>query len=297
LKRDDNLFYEGAIIRPPSEADSLILQITVGCRHNACTFCGAFKTKRFRIKSEREIKGIISTALVHYPDVEKIFLADGDALTVETPELIKILDQLYRSFKHLKRVGIYGGPKNIQEKSLEELNELKEHGLYIVYLGVESGSAGILRDVRKGVTPEEMIIAGQKVMSSGLLLSCTVIIGLGGKAYSQEHAIETAKLISTINPHYLAALTLILRREAPLRRAVEKGEFEMLSPFETLKEIKLLVENLHVTDCVFRCNHASNYLPLKATLPQDGPMLISLLDKVIKEKQTGWLRPESWRAL
>ena len=291
------MFYEGAIIRPPSEADSLILQITVGCRHNACTFCGAFKTKRFRIKSEQEIKEIISIAQVHYPDVEKIFLADGDALTIETPELIRILDQLYRSFKHLKRVGIYGGPKNIQEKSLEELRELKEHGLYIVYLGVESGSARILKDVRKGVTPEEMIVAGQKVMSSGLLLSCTVIIGLGGKANSQEHAIETAKLISKIDPHYLAALTLILRREAPLRRAVEKGEFEMLSPFETLKEIKLMVENLQVTDCVFRCNHASNYLPLKATLPQEGPMLISLLDKVIKEKQTGWLRPESWRAL
>ena len=291
------MFYEGAIIRPPSEADSLILQITVGCRHNACTFCGAFKTKRFRIKSEQEIKEIISIAQVHYPDVEKIFLADGDALTIETPELIRILDQLYRSFKHLKRVGIYGGPKNIQEKSLEELRELKEHGLYIVYLGVESGSAKILKDVRKGVTPEEMIVAGQKVMSSGLLLSCTVIIGLGGKANSQEHAIETAKLISKIDPHYLAALTLILRREAPLRRAVEKGEFEMLSPFETLKEIKLMVENLQVTDCVFRCNHASNYLPLKATLPQEGPMLISLLDKVIKEKQTGWLRPESWRAL
>ncbi len=291
------MFYEGAIIRPPSEADSLILQITVGCRHNACTFCGAFKTKRFRIKSEQEIKEIISIAQAHYPDVEKIFLADGDALTIETPELIRILDQLYRSFKHLKRVGIYGGPKNIQEKSLEELKELKEHGLYIVYLGVESGSARILKDVRKGVTPEEMIVAGQKVMSSGLLLSCTVIIGLGGKANSQEHALETAKLISKIDPHYLAALTLILRREAPLRRAVEKGEFEMLSPFETLKEIKLMVENLQVTDCVFRCNHASNYLPLKATLPQEGPMLISLLDKVIKEKQTGWLRPESWRAL
>lgn len=291
------MFYEGAIIRPPSEADSLILQITVGCRHNACTFCGAFKTKRFRIKSEQEIEEIISTARAYYPDVEKIFLADGDALTIETSELIKILDQLYRSFKRLKRVGIYGGPKNIREKSLEELKELKKHGLYIVYLGVESGSAAILRDVHKGVTPEEMIVAGQKVMSSGLLLSCTVIIGLGGKANSQEHALETAKVISAINPHYLAALTLIIRREAPLRRAVEKGEFELLSPFETLREIKLLVENLQVTDCVFRCNHASNYLPLKATLPQEGPLLVNLLDKVIKENQTEWLRPESWRAL
>ncbi len=291
------MFYEGAIYRPPSEAGSLILQITVGCRHNACTFCGVFKDKRFRIKSEQEIEEIILTALAHYPDAERIFLADGDALTVETSVLVKILDQLYRDFSRLERVGIYGGPKDIQLKSIEELKELKEHGLNIVYLGVESGSARILKTVHKGVTPEEMIAAGQKVIASGLLLSCTVIIGLGGKAYSQEHAIETAKVASAINPHYLAGLTLMVKPEAPIMRSVQKGELELLSPLEALSEIKTLVEHLQVTDCIFRCNHASNYLPLKATLPQERAMLISIIDKVIKSNQTGQLRSESSRAL
>ena len=291
------MFYEGAIYRPPSEAESLILQITVGCRHNACTFCGVFKSKRFRIKSEQEIQEIIVTALEEYPDARKIFLADGDALTVETPVLIKILDQLYQSFSRLERVGIYGGPKDIQQKSIEELKELKEHGLNIVYLGVESGSAKILKRVHKGVTPEEMIAAGQKVMASGLLLSCTVIIGLGGKADSQEHAIETAKVASAINPHYLAGLTLIVTPDAPIMRSLQKGDLELLQPLEALSEIKTLVEHLQVTDCIFRCNHASNYLPLKATLPQEKDMLISIIDKVLKSNQTGQLRPEGSRAL
>lgn len=291
------MFYEGAIYRPPSEAGSLILQLTVGCRHNACTFCSVYKDKRFRIKSEQEIEEIILTALAYYPDAERIFLADGDALTIETSILVKILDQLYRGFSRLQRVGIYGGPKDIQRKSIEELKELKEHGLNIVYLGVESGSARILKAVHKGVTPEEMIAAGQKVMASGLLLSCTVIIGLGGKAYSQEHAIETAKVASAINPHYLAGLTLIVMPEAPLIRSVQKGELELLSPFESLSEIKTLVEHLQVTDCIFRCNHPSNYLPLKATLPRDRLMLISIIDKVIKSNQMGQLRSEGSRAL
>ncbi|MFZ3132110.1 MAG: radical SAM protein [Desulfosporosinus sp.] len=291
------MFYEGAIYRPPSEAGSLILQLTVGCRHNACTFCSVYKDKRFRIKSEQEIEEIILTALAYYPDAERIFLADGDALTIETSILVKILDQLYRGFSRLERVGIYGGPKDIQRKSIEELKELKEHGLNIVYLGVESGSARILKAVHKGVTPEEMIAAGQKVMASGLLLSCTVIIGLGGKAYSQEHAIETAKVANAINPHYLAGLTLIVMPEAPIIRSVQKGELELLSPFESLSEIKTLVEHLQVTDCIFRCNHPSNYLPLKATLPQEGAMLISIIDKVIKSNQTGQLRSEGSRAL
>jgi radical SAM superfamily enzyme YgiQ (UPF0313 family) len=291
------LFYEGAIYRPPSEAGSLILQITVGCRHNACTFCSMFKNKRFRIKTYEEIEKIISAAQAYYPEAERIFLADGDALTVETAVLVKILDRLYQCFPRLKKVGIYGGPKDIQRKSVEELKELKEHGLSIVYLGVESGSAEILKAVHKGVTPEEMIAAGQKVMASGLLLSCTVIIGLGGRAHSQEHAIETARVASAIDPHYLAGLTLIVEPEAPIMRSIQKGELELLTPLECLSEIRTLVEHLQVTDCIFRCNHASNYLPLKAALPAETASLLSLIDEVITNNQTEKLRPEMWRAL
>jgi Fe-S oxidoreductase len=291
------VFYEGAIYRPPSEAGSLILQITVGCRHNACTFCTMFKDKRFRIKTYEEIEQIISEAQAYYPEAQRIFLADGDALTVETEILVKVLDKLYQKFPRLKKVGIYGGPKDILRKSIEELKKLKEHGLNIVYLGVESGSARILKAVHKGVTPEEMIAAGQKVMASGLLLSCTVIIGLGGKAYSQEHAIETAKVASAINPHYLAGLTLLIEQEAPIMRSIQRGELEILSPLECLSEIKTLVEHLQVTDCIFRCNHASNYLPLKATLPGETSMLLNVIDDVLKRNQTDRLRPENWRAL
>ncbi|MHB8125773.1 MAG: radical SAM protein [Desulfitobacteriaceae bacterium] len=291
------MFYEGAVYRPPSEAGSLILQITVGCRHNACTFCSMFKTKRFRIKTYQEIEEILLTAQAHYPGAQRIFLADGDALTVDTSVLIRILDELYKRFPHLEKVGIYGSPKDIQLKSIKELKELKEHGLNIVYLGVESGSAEILKKVCKGVTPEEMITAGQKVMASGLLLSCTVIIGLGGKAYSQEHAVETAKVASAINPHYLAGLTLMVEPEAPIMRSIQRGELEILTPLECLSEIRTLVEHLKVTDCIFRCNHASNYLPLKATLPGETASLLCVIDEVISSNQTERLRPESWRAL
>lgn len=291
------MFYEGAIYRPPSEAGSLILQITVGCRHNACTFCTMFKDKRFRIKTYEEIEQIIAEARAYYPQAQRIFLADGDALTVDTAVLVKVLDKLYQNFPRLKKVGIYGGPKDILRKSVEELKELKEHGLNIVYLGVESGSAEILKAVHKGVTPEEMIAAGQKVMASGLLLSCTVIIGLGGKAHSREHAIETAKVASAINPHYLAGLTLLIDQDAPIMRSIQRGELEILSPLECLREIRTLVEHLEVTDCIFRCNHASNYLPLKATLPKETNKLLCQIDDVLERNQTERLRPENYRAL
>ncbi|HWQ72654.1 MAG TPA: radical SAM protein [Desulfitobacteriaceae bacterium] len=291
------MFYDGAVYRPPSEAGSLILQITVGCRHNACTFCSMYKDKRFRIKSYQEIEQIISQARAYYPAAERIFLADGDALTVDTAVLVKVLDGLYQNFPLLKKVGIYGGPKDIQLKSIEELKELKAHGLSIVYLGVESGSARILKAVHKGVTPEEMIAAGQKVMAGGLLLSCTVIIGLGGKAHSQEHAIETAKVASAIDPHYLAGLTLLIEPNAPIMRKIKSGELELLTPLECLSEIRTLIEHLEVTDCIFRCNHASNYLPLKATLPGETSKLLREIDDVIKHNQTERLRPENWRAL
>jgi radical SAM superfamily enzyme YgiQ (UPF0313 family) len=256
-----------------------------------------FKDKRFRVKTYEEIEQLISEAMTYYPEAQRIFLADGDALTVDTAVLVKVLDKLYQNFPRLKKVGIYGGPKDILRKSIEELKELKEHGLNIVYLGVESGSARILKAVHKGVTPEEMIAAGKKVMAGGLLLSCTVIIGLGGKAHSREHAIETAKVASAINPHYLAGLTLLIEPDAPIMRSIKSGELEILSPLECLSEIRTLVEHLEVTDCIFRCNHASNYLPLKATLPAETTNLLKVIDDVLKRNQTERLRPENWRAL
>lgn len=296
-KGNDSMFYEGAIYRPPSEAGSLILQITVGCRHNACTFCSVFKDKRFRIKSWEEILEIVAQAKEYDPAAERIFLADGDALTVDTPILLAVLDLLYGEFPRLRRVGIYGGPKDILAKTPAELAELKAHGLDILYLGVESGSERILKAVHKGVTPAEMVEAGKKVMESGLTLSCTVIVGLGGKALSQEHALETAKVASAINPHYLAALTLMLEPAAPISRRVQRGDFQLLTPLESLAEIREMVSRLQVENCVFRSNHASNYLPLAATLPQEQDALLRTIDEILAHNRTERLRPESWRAL
>lgn len=291
------MFYEGKVYRPPSEAKSIILQITVGCRHNACTFCAMYKDKSFRIKSRAEIKDIIATAIAHDSDAERIFLADGDALAVDTPLLIEILDELYAHFPRLKRVGIYGGPKDILTKSPKELAELNAHGLTMVYLGVESGNEGILNSVCKGVISEQMIAAGQMIKASGLILSCTVIIGLGGKAHSTEHAVDTARVISSIDPQFLGALTLMVEPLAPIVKAIERGTFQLLTPLESLAEIRTLLEHLHVTHCVFRSNHASNYLPLRATLPEDRDELLKTLDSVIKNQAVEQLRPEGWRGL
>ena len=291
------MFYEGKIYRPPSEAKSIILQITVGCQHNACTFCTMYKDKSFRIKSRAEINDIITTVLVQDSDAERIFLADGDAIAVDTLFLIEILDLLYEKFPLLKRIGIYGGPKDILAKSPEELADLKAHGLTMVYLGVESGNEGILTSVCKGVTPEQMITAGQKLRESGLALSCTVIIGLGGKALSHEHALDTARVISAIDPHYLGALTLMVEPSAPLAKAIKQGTFQLLTPLESLTELRTLIKQLNVTHCVFRSNHASNYLPLRATLPDDQDKLLETLDNVIGNQSLERLRPEYRRGL
>ena len=291
------MFYEGIIYRPPSEGSSLILQVTVGCRHNQCTFCSMYKGKSFRIKGREEIMGVIEAGARQYPFAERIFLADGDALTLDTELLLDILKELYRQFPHLKRVGIYGGPKDILDKSLEELKLLYQKGLGIVYLGVESGSSILLDQIRKGVTPEEMITAGQRIVTSGLKLSCTVILGLGGMEHSQEHALDTAKVISAINPHYLGALTLMLEPEAPLSRHIKTGNFRLLSPWEVLQELQLMIQHLDVQNCVFRSNHASNYLSLKANLPSEKESLLATLARVIEENREEHLRPETWRGL
>lgn len=289
------MFYEGTIYRPPSEAKSLILQISVGCKHNACTFCTMYKDKKFRIKSRAEINEIIRAACIQDPETERIFLADGDAIALDTPLLTDILDQLYAGFPRLKRVGIYGGPKDILAKSPQELADLKAHGLNIVYLGVESGNEDVLQAVRKGVTAAEMIAAGQKAKASGLILSCTIIIGLGGKALSQAHAVDTARVISAIDPEYLGALTLMLDADAPLLKAINEGSFQLLNPFEALAELRTLLAALKVSHCVFRSNHASNYLPLRATLPEDREKLLETMDQVINNRSADQLRPEYWR--
>ncbi len=287
--------YEGTVYRPPSEAHSLILQATIGCSHNACTFCIMYKDKKYRERSLEEIEADIGAAAQLYPHARRVFLADGNALALPTAHLTAVLEMLKTRFPRLERIGIYAGPQDILGKDPAELKALRKAGLGIVYLGVESGSDRVLRQVNKGADREEMVRAGKRVRRAGLTLSVTVILGLGGKEASLEHARETARVINEIDPEYLAPLTLLIDPHAPLARKVERGEFTPLTPLEVLAEMRELVTGLELSNCVFRSNHASNYLPVKGTLPQDKERMLREITHVLAVRDRGVLRPESWR--
>lgn len=274
--------YEGAVYRPPSEAYSLIIQVTIGCSHNKCTFCNMFKEKNFRIRKLEEIFEDLEMAREYYSTVKRIFLADGDALILKTEDLEKILLKIKELFPECERIGIYGTPKDIIRKSEEDLIRLREKGLSIVYLGVESGSDEVLKEIKKGATSQDMIKAGEKIKKLGIKLSVTLISGLGGKEKWKEHAVESAKVISAINPDYLGLLTLIVERGTEMETRVQNGGITLLSPKEVMVETRELVRNLEVNNCVFRSNHASNYAPLAATLNNEKERLLNQLDELIE---------------
>jgi radical SAM superfamily enzyme YgiQ (UPF0313 family) len=274
---------EGMVFRPPSEANSLILRVTIGCSHNACTFCSMYRDVQFRARPQEEIAAIINKASRYYPDQRRIFLADGNALVLKTDRLLDTIRLLRESFPKLSRVTCYGGPKDILAKTPEELVALKAAGLSIIYLGMESGDDQVLIDVCKGATAEEMIAAGRKVIASGIKLSVMVILGLGGKERTTHHALNTARAISAINPTMLSALTLMLHEGSPMRRSADRGEFRALSPYELMRELKQMMENIEVTaPCIFRSNHVSNFLPLAGTLPHDKQQLLADIDQVLE---------------
>ncbi|MGH4138941.1 radical SAM protein [Clostridium sp.] len=274
--------YEGVVYRPPSEAKSLILQATIGCSHNGCTFCGMYKEKKFRIRDLKDIMEDLECASLTYGKVKKVFLADGDALVLETSKLKSILLKIRELFPECVRVGIYSTPKDILRKSIEELRQLKNLGIGIVYLGVESGSDEILKGINKGITTSEMLMAGRKVKESGIKLSTTLISGIGGRSKTSEHAIESAKLISAINPDYIGFLTLMLEIGTPLYEEAQKSIFHILTPKQIMYELKEFIENVEVTNCMFRSNHASNYIALSGTLPQDKNLLLKDINFALK---------------
>ena len=275
--------YEGAIWRPPSEARSLILQATVGCSNNTCTFCGSYKDKKFRIKSLDELRADVDLIGDHYRHTERIFLADGDALVIRTPQLIDTLDFLHEKFPRLNRVGVYSSPQNLLLKSPDELKQLHDHGLGIVYLGVETGSDLLLKKVKKGVTRDEMITAGEKVGQAGIPLSVTIIIGLGGPELSHHHAHATASLLNLIRPDFVGALTLMLVEGTELFGNHRNGTFKLLSPGKTLQEMYWLIESMECTT-IFRSNHASNYLTLGGNLPEDTDRLLSRIRNAMETR-------------
>jgi len=284
------------LYRPPSEADSLILQVTLGCSNNTCLFCGMYKMKKFRIRGFEDIRSDIVECAHRMPGTRRVFLADGDALVIKTSQMSKILRLLYAKFPDLERVTCYANPRNLLNKSAGELRQLQEEGLGILYLGVESGSDEVLQMVHKGVTRAQMIEACQKALDAGFPLSVTVLLGLGGKALSKQHIEETASLCSEVNPTYLSALTLMLGPFEDYFRSSMGPDFELLDKPGMLHEVRLLVDKLDTEGCVFRTNHASNYLPLKGVLSEDRERLLGIIDAALANPEQ-YLRPEFLRAL
>lgn len=289
--------YEGMIYRPPSEADSLILQVTVGCSYNRCTFCGAFQGKSFRVKSFDEVKEDIDEAGFYGDRIERVFLADGDALIIPQPELLRIMNYLKKKIRGLKRVGIYANARDILKKEPKELLELKEAGLGIIYLGLESGNLEVLKKIKKNATIDQMIRAAKRVKDSGILLSVTVILGLGGMEGSKAHAEDTGKVLSEMAPDYVGALSLMIVPGTPIEEEIESGRLVLPSPFGLIEELETMIENCHFTDCFFASNHASNYLPLRIRMPEEKEEALKRIREVLKKKDPALLRPEFYRAL
>ena len=273
--------YEAPLYRPPSEAHSLIFQVTIGCSHNVCTFCSMYSKKKFRVRSLEEVCEDICWARAKYGRVKRIFLADGDALAMDTDTLLAILKKLTDSFPEAERISVYAGPKNILAKTERELSAIRQAGVKLAYLGLESGDAEVLQTIKKGVSPEEMIEAASRVRAAGIDLSLTVILGLGGKEHSREHALRTAEVVSRINPQYLAALTLMVEKNAPLAAKIASGEFLLLSPHEVLLELKMMLASLDVQQCLFRSNHASNYFAIGGLLPIDKARLLAETERAL----------------
>ncbi len=289
------LKYEGDVFRPPSEAGSLILQATIGCSHNRCTFCSMYKRKKFRVRKLAEIDQEIALTSGMLPHTRRIFLADGNALAMPTAELMHVLKKLNSAFPQLERVSLYGNPHDLLEKSSDELKALKDINLGIIYLGIESGSAAVLEAVKKGVAPEQLAEGAAKAKVAGVPLSVTVLNGLAGVEGSAEHARESARLLNIIDPEYLGLLSLMAAPGTTMHRQIKGGFLTPLGPWELLKEIRMMVEGLSLSNCIFRANHASNYLPLKAVLSRDQEALLTDLDRVIEQKARGKLKHENMR--
>ena len=271
--------YDTPVFRPPSEARSFILRVTRGCAHNKCTYCNMYRGVPFQILKDEEISRQIALAAHYGKDrVRRVFLADGDALVLPTAKLLKILQALRDTFPKLQRVSSYAAPKDILRKSEEELRQLKEAGLQLLYYGMETGDDITLKAVNKGVNGEEAVEAGRRVTASGMKLSIMVILGLAGKEGSKRHALETAKAINIIQPTMWSALCLMLYRGSELLDQFERGEFNPLSPAECMEELYTIMENVNLPEdkhCLFRSNHSSNYIPLAGTLPKDKQRLLA----------------------
>lgn len=287
--------YQGNIIRPPSEADSIILQVTVGCSHNKCTFCGAYKDVKFSIKDTDIINNDIEFASKHFPYTKRLFLADGDVLILSQKRLRSILLNIKKKLPWVKRVRLYGNCKSILSKSLNDLEELKALGLDRIYMGLESGSETVLENIHKGATPQKMIKAALRVKDAGIFLSITVLLGIAGKELSLVHAQETAQTLNQMYPKQIAALTYMPLPNTALYKDVSNNKFKTSNQFELLLELKELIRHLNLDKTQFQANHASNYLPINCRLQRDKQKILTQIDQALSGKLP--LMPEYMRAL
>ena len=288
--------YEGSVYRPPSEAGSLIIQLTIGCARNACTFCSMFKDKKFRVRKLDDVVRDLEEVRRYYRDyyIRRIFFTDGDALIVKTQDLLYILGETKRLYPEVERISIYGAPRDVLMKTDEELKTLKDAGLDMVYIGAESGDDEVLRRVKKNATHDEIVEACKKLKNAGMVTSLTLISGLGGKERYKEHALESARLVSEAKPEYVGLLTLLVERTVPLYEEIKNGSFQMLGPKEILEETKIFIENTDAEGTVFRSNHASNYVSLAGTFNTDKA---DMLEKIKWAEKNAAFKPEYFRAL
>ncbi len=281
MRYDSDLLY-----RPPGEWKSYLLQCTIGCSNNQCTFCGMYKEKKFRIRPVPEILEDIDMARDYYgPGLQRVFLMDGDAIIMKTEELLQILGKLYKTFPKLEKVTLYAGPKSTLSKTPEELRTLREAGLSRAYLGVESGSDQVLQFIRKGCSAGQMLLAGQRLGEAGIDLWVTIILGMTGANGEggdwREHILSTASMINAMRPRHLSAMTFAPAKGTPLGEDVLAGRFEVCSASHVLEECRLLLEHLDVDPLHFTSNHASNYLPLKGGLPEDKQKFLDMIDQAL----------------
>jgi radical SAM superfamily enzyme YgiQ (UPF0313 family) len=290
-----NMHYEGNIIRPPSEANSILLQVTVGCSRNKCTFCGTYKGERFRIKPDSVIMEDIAFAAQYCQRQRRVFLCDGDALIIPQKRLLKILKEIEKQLPWVTRVGLYANAKSLNMKTLDELKELNAHGVGIVYMGLETGDDVTLKKINKGASATYMIEMGKKAKLAGFKLSITVLLGIAGPERSQIHAQETGRVLSAIDPNYVGALSLMLIPGTPLFDDYETGKFQLIEPREMLSELRTMIASTNLTSGLFHANHASNYLPIRARFPKDKESTLQLIDNALEGKVP--LKPEYLRAL
>ncbi len=275
--------YEGTLYRPPSEADSLILQATIGCSYNECTFCAMYRDKKFRVRKLEDLEREIEWAARREPDVRKVFLADGDALIAKSSYLEALLDRLHAAFPELRRVSCYASPQSLQVRKPEEMERLRERGLSLYYLGIESGHDTVLANLAKGVDSAEMIRVANKAQDAGVKLSTMILLGAGGRALSREHARESARVVNEIQPRFVSTLVMTPVKGTPLWESDQRGEVDHMDEIELTAELREFLSGLELRSSVFRSNHASNRLALAGTLSKDKTALLAQLDHALAD--------------